>query len=193
MERRFSYKGQDYRVDDEGNVYEDKVFGSKVGKMDKDGNFTIKTGIFTEETGRISSWTGDVYETGIFGADKGKVGEEKGTCFLTTACVEYAGLHDNCWELQMMRRLRDDYIKNLPDGNAFLAEYYATAPAIVTAIKSQSDHQSVFGALLDRVRAVARMIEQGRWEEALGECRAEFERLKLRYLGAQSSEHPLHR
>lgn len=73
MEKKFTYKGGNYRVDDEGNVYEDKVCGSKVGHMDKDGNFTIKTGILTEETGRISSWTGDVYETGMFGADKGKV------------------------------------------------------------------------------------------------------------------------
>lgn len=92
--------------------------------MDKDGNFTIKTGIFTEETGRIFSWTGDVYETGMFGDDKGKVREEKGICFLTKACVEYAGLPDDCPELQTIRKFRDEYIHSLPDGGSLVEDYY---------------------------------------------------------------------
>jgi hypothetical protein len=133
---------------------------------------------------RRKDWLGNEY---LEHEDK-----SSGGCFLTTACVEYAGLPDNCWELQMMRRLRDEYIRNLPDGSAFLAEYYATAPAIVTAIKSQPDHQSVFDALLHRARAVARMIEQGRWEEALAESQEQFERLKSRYLGGEASGHGLH-
>ncbi len=113
--------------------------------------------------------------------------EKSSVCFLTTACVEYAGLPDNCWELQMIRQLRDEYIRKLPDGNAFLAEYYTTAPAIVTAIRSQPNHQTVFDALLHRARAVARMIENGRLEEALAECRNQFLQLKLRYLGSDAS------
>ena len=116
-----------------------------------------------------------------------------GLCFLTTACVEYAGLPDNCWELQMFRRLRDEYIVNLPDGNEFLAEYYATAPAIVVAIRSQPDHQSVFDALLHRARLVARKIEEGRFEEARAECRDQFEGLRLRYLGDDVAGHGPHR
>jgi hypothetical protein len=122
-----------------------------------------------------------------------KADESSGWCFLTTACVEYAGLPDNCWELQMIRRLRDEYIVNLPDGNEFLAEYYDTAPAIIRAIRSQPDHQSVFDALLHRTRLVARMIEQGRLEEALAECRDQLEGLKVRYLGDDASGHGPHR
>jgi hypothetical protein len=52
MEEWFSYKGKDYRVDDKGKIYEDMLFGSEVGKKDKDGNITIQTGIFTKEEGR---------------------------------------------------------------------------------------------------------------------------------------------
>ncbi len=76
MGERFTYKGNDYRVDAEGNIYEDTVFGRKVGKMNDDGEFTIKTGVLSEEKGGISSWTGDVHETGFLG-DKGKVGKKK--------------------------------------------------------------------------------------------------------------------
>ena len=77
MGERFTYKGNDYRVDDDGDIFEDTLLGSKVGTMNDDGTFSIETGVFSEETGRVSSWTGDVVETGVFG-DKGKVGKKKG-------------------------------------------------------------------------------------------------------------------
>ena len=97
MAEQFSHKGKDYYVDDEGKIYEDKFFGSEVGKKDKDGNISIQTGIFTKEEGRISR-SGNVYEKGIFGGDKEKVGETKG-CLLSSACVTARGLPDDCDEL----------------------------------------------------------------------------------------------
>lgn len=35
MGKRFTYKGNEYRVDDEGNIYENGLFGNKVGEMDQ--------------------------------------------------------------------------------------------------------------------------------------------------------------
>ncbi len=114
--------------------------------------------------------------------------KSSGGCFLTTACVEYAGLPDNCWELQTIRRLRDEYIRKQPGGNPFLADYYSTAPAIVAAIRSQRDNDKVFDALLQRARAVARMIDSGQLEEAFAQCRDQFVRLKLRYLERHATD-----
>ena len=181
MGKRFTYKGKDYRVDDDGKIYEDTIFGSEVGSMDKDGSFKIKTGVFSEETGRISSWSGDVYETGMFGGDKGKVGEEKGICFLTTACVEHAGLPDDCPELQLMRKFRDEYIRLLPDGSNLIEDYYRTAPLIVQRIKSGMDADAVLENLLSTVRSVVELIQAGRKSEALAVCKKEFQILKERY------------
>ena len=181
MKRKFIYKGKDYYVDDEGNIHEDSFFGSSnIGKMDKNGNFTIKTGFLTEETGRISSWSGDVYETGFLGVDKGKVGEEK-NCFLTTACVEYAGLSDDCRELQMMRKFRDEYIRFLPDGDTLIRDYYQIAPLIVEHIKSESDASTTFKNLLKIIRSVVTLVEKDCNSEALALCKKEFQRLKKKY------------
>ncbi|GBD32128.1 hypothetical protein HRbin33_01092 [bacterium HR33] len=128
-------------------------------------------------------WLGNKYEEHD---DKGS-----GGCFVTTACVEYAGLPDDCWELTMLRRLRDDYLKGLPWGKVFLSEYYATAPAIVAAIRSQPDQGKVFDALLHRARAVARLIEDGQVAEAAAHCRDQFAKLKRRYLGSDhASQRP---
>ena len=52
-------------------------------------------------------------------------------CFLTTACVLYNRLDDNCYELNTLRKFRDDYIKSLTNGDKYLTEYYINAPIIL--------------------------------------------------------------
>jgi hypothetical protein len=60
-------------------------------------------------------------------------------CFLTTACVERAGLPDDCFELSTLRRFRDEVLSHLPGGTDDIALYYRHAPAIVTSIVSTKD------------------------------------------------------
>jgi len=67
---RFTYKGKNYRVDDSGYIYEDSLFGSKVGKIKENGDMMIREGFLEESRGRISYWTGDIFEKGIFGGEK---------------------------------------------------------------------------------------------------------------------------
>lgn len=74
---RLTFKGKNYRVDSSGDIYEDSLFGGKVGKMGENGDFTIQEGIFQESRGRVSSWTGDVYEKDLFGGDRKKAGRRK--------------------------------------------------------------------------------------------------------------------
>ena len=104
-----------------------------------------------------------------------------GGCFLTTACVEYAGLPDDCYELEAVRGLRERYIRNLPDGESFLREYYETAPKIVEKIKKRSDSDMVLAELLAKARAVCALIEEERMGEAFQKCRSEFESLKTKF------------
>ncbi len=47
--------------------------------------------------------------------------------FLTTACLQAAGLPDNCKELQTLRRFRDEYVSRLPNGSAILSHYLNVA------------------------------------------------------------------
>lgn len=181
MGKRFTFKGKDYRVDDDGDIYEDEFLGAKVGEMEDDGTFTIKTGVFSEEKGRIPIFTDDIIETDFFG-DKDKAGEKKSDCFLTTACVEYAGLPDDCPQLKAMREFRDEYVSALPQGPALLEDYYRTAPVIVREIGSGEDADIVFEGLLRSLKSVVSLIEAGETEKAYAICEREFNRLKERYI-----------
>jgi len=70
-----------------------------------------------------------------------------GGCFLTTACVDFAGLSDDCFELATLRRFRDDVLMRMPGGPHDIALYERVAPAIVARI----------GASPNRSRELARL------------------------------------
>lgn len=108
--------------------------------------------------------------------------EESSDCLLTTACVEYAGLPDNCEELEVMRWFRDTYVRSLPSGKQLLAEYYAIAPQIVQRIKSQPNATEVLERLLRKIRTVVRLIRSQEISEALRISLTEFDQLKKEYL-----------
>lgn len=59
---------------------------------------------------------------------------ESGGCVLTTAACHAVGLPDDCFELAMMRRLRDRWIRAQPFGADALHWYYAISPAILRAL-----------------------------------------------------------
>jgi len=73
--------------------------------------------------------------------------EQDEGCFLTTACTQIAGLADDCFELSVLRRFRDEILMHLPHGQDDIALYYRVAPAIVARI----------GAAPDRSRELARL------------------------------------
>lgn len=63
---------------------------------------------------------------GVSGASKGNTAAVSGGCYLTTACCEYKGLPDDCEELEVLRKFRDEYVPAV-----LVVEYYKTAPNIV--------------------------------------------------------------
>lgn len=65
-------------------------------------------------------------------------------CFLTTACVEFMGKADDCEELTGLRNFRDQVLLQSDEGLALVKEYYAIAPGIVKAIKTQENQTEVF-------------------------------------------------
>jgi hypothetical protein len=79
-------------------------------------------------------------------------GDKSSDCFLTTACVEHAGLPDDCYELRTLRTFRDRYVSRLANGPALLAEYYTDAPRLVRAIQSSPDRGVLFGGIYAAVR-----------------------------------------
>ncbi len=70
-----------------------------------------------------------------------------GGCYITTAVCETFGLPDDCYTLQTLRQFRDDFLIRSNVGRAFVAEYYASAPALVEKIRSRVDAREYFRRL----------------------------------------------
>jgi len=104
-----------------------------------------------------------------------------GGCFLTTACVEHAGLADDCHELTVLRSFRDSYVANLARGSEMLAEYYETAPAIVQQIWQDAGSDAVLAGIFATVKKAVELIEREKFSEAFACYEAMFANLKKQY------------
>ena len=74
----------------------------------------------------------------------------KKKCYITTATCAAQGLPDDCAELEALRWFRDEIVLATPEGAAQVAEYYATAPAIVARIDRRPDSAAVYADIHQR-------------------------------------------
>lgn len=110
-------------------------------------------------------------------------GQDSSGCFLTSACVEAEGLPDNCHELSVLRRFREEYLRKIPGGPDEIAEYYFVAPQIVEAIKLRKDALDIFKSIYTEViKPCVEMIERGENDKAHKLYRASVEQLQLSFL-----------
>ena len=83
----------------------------------------------------------------------------------------------------MLRSFRDGYLRSQPEGEAEIAEYYAVAPKIVDAIRSNADTAEAFDAIYrELVEPCVAMIERGENVEAHTLYRSYVLRLKKHYM-----------
>lgn len=87
-------------------------------------------------------------------------------CYLTTACVEFKGLSDDCTQLQTLRRFRDSYIRSRTDGEQILNRYYTLAPEIVTAIQASLAREEHLNDLFIMIEQAVGHINGGRETKA---------------------------
>lgn len=105
-----------------------------------------------------------------------------GLCFITTACVEAAGLPDSCTELNSMRSLRDEYLVKSDDGKRVIEDYYKIAPPIVEKIREEGNSKKVFRDLFNEIRDIVSLIEIGDLENAAEQYKEMVLGLKHKYL-----------
>ncbi len=140
------------------------IFGDKYTQhYDSEGN---KSGYSEERTGIF----GDKY-TQHYDDDGGKSGhseEKDSACFITTACVESAGLGDDCHELTTLRRFREKYIRPRANGPELIDEYYQTAPSVVRAINRRPDASKLYAGIFEQmILPCVALVESGEYEAAL--------------------------
>lgn len=65
-------------------------------------------------------------------------------CYITTAVCESLGKPDDCYELEMLRKYRDDYLAAQADGEELISRYYDIAPTIVNRINKLDQAKDVY-------------------------------------------------
>lgn len=73
--------------------------------------------------------------------------ETSGGCFITTAACRALKAKDNCEELEILRRFRDDHICDSSSGQELVYEYYRIGPMIVERIDSEEDSDRIYDFL----------------------------------------------
>jgi hypothetical protein len=152
-----------------------------------DGKISSELGRFVKNVGNVAedvvSTVGDigqgaidtVTDLGSKAEDKAKefVEDPLGTvsdtlgCFLTTAAVDHAGEEDDGKTLTAMRKLRDDYLKKMPEGRKEIEWYYRKAPKIVSAIDKKPNAHAIYMRMYnDHIKPTARAVDAGKMELA---------------------------
>jgi hypothetical protein len=101
-------------------------------------------------------------------------------CFITTACCEVLGLGDDCFELSVLRRYRDEVLAKRPEGAAAIALYYQLAPLILARLPREARRERLS-------RVYARYILPAALAARLGR-NAQAYRLYARMLEAMARE-----
>lgn len=65
-------------------------------------------------------------------------------CYITTAVCASLGKPDNCYELNLMRKYRDEYLAYQDGGEEVIEEYYNIAPTIVKRINRMDNADEVY-------------------------------------------------
>ncbi len=103
-------------------------------------------------------------------------------CYITTAVCESQNKPDDCYELELFRSFRDDYLLKCPDGEALVHTYYDVAPTIVKHIGRRADAAQIYEDIWQQyLSPCVRLIEAGRREECAGLYGEMVSDLKDRY------------
>lgn len=98
---------------------------------------------------------------------KGNDAPSSSNCFLTSACTEAKGLPDDCTELTVLRRFRDEWLRKQSGGAEEIEEYYRIAPGILTAIHQEENCGEILDELYEElVVPCVRLIEREKYEAA---------------------------
>lgn len=70
-----------------------------------------------------------------------------GGCYITTAVCQNNSKPDDCYELQIFRKFRDEWLANQEDGKYLIQEYYRVAPEIVRIIDSKENSSEIYNSI----------------------------------------------
>ena len=91
----------------------------------------------------------------------------KADCFMTSACVDYMGLADNCAQLETLRKFRDEKLVKVNGGRDLIKEYYKVAPKIVDEINESSKKETYYKDIFNTVNKCVDCVNKNEDEKAI--------------------------
>lgn len=87
-------------------------------------------------------------------------------CYITTAVCRNLGKEDDCYELELLREYRDQYLMNQEDGKELVENYYDIAPTLVNRIDKKQDANQIYQGIWETyLSPCIELIEQNKMEE----------------------------
>jgi len=90
-------------------------------------------------------------------------------CVVATAALIAQGKPDDCVELQILRKWRDEFVLYHPEGKELIGKYYALAPLVVGMIKTLhfQEQKLVFKEIYEQmVKGTITLLQAGKPYEA---------------------------
>lgn len=107
--------------------------------------------------------------------------DEGGNCFLTSACVEFFKLSDNCYQLTTLRHFRDSILIKSKKGKSIIAEYNQIAPLIVSHLWRDKAKENIFNYLFTEINITCKSLEKRNYKKAIEIYKRAVTLLALRY------------
>lgn len=96
----------------------------------------------------IESWNRTFHTTlGKATVEEINGGFRKKLCYITTAVCEGAGKGSDCYELQLLKDYRDQYLDVTEEGHQLVMDYYDIAPTIVKRMGREADREQLYEKL----------------------------------------------
>jgi len=87
-------------------------------------------------------------------------------CYITTAVCDSLGKADDCYELSVLRKYRDEWLTLQDGGQELIDEYYDTAPHILNQIQNSPEPKTVYSQLYNAyIKPCITHIEKDNYEQ----------------------------
>ncbi len=111
-----------------------------------------------------------------------KLKGSSGGCFLTAACCNYKGLSDNCEQLTVLRRYRDEQLAKTEEGQQLIKQYYSVAPEIVQAIEASDNKENTYEYIFSIIEQCVQLIKSKDFNQTLQTYKDMVEFCSKKYL-----------
>ena len=168
--------GQTYSTDGYSSYYDDK-YGQTYSTDGYSSYYDSKYGT-NYSTSNYTSY----YSSDDNNSSSSYYSDDSGGCYISTACIRAKHFSDDCFELMILRKYRDQLVQTDEDVRRAVQDYYIKAPDIVSKINDSPNKNMIYDFIYkELVVASISYLVKGDYKNAVNQYRKVFEQLKSTY------------